>query len=898
MSTQKLRKKDSRIVPEIKKMQNWVCWKYEERDGKQTKIPINPHNGQYASSADPDTWSDLDTARHHNEKNPDTTGVGVVFSDDDFIAGIDLDNVRDPETGEIEPWAQDVIERADSYTEVSPSGTGIHILVYGMLPPEGRTRKKQESTLDCFDDSEIEMYDSGRFFTATFDHVEGTPQEVQQRKDDLQLIHDDYVAENDDDDEVAESDVSADESDLDMSDQELLQKAKNAENGQKFRRLWDGDTSMHEDDHSRADLALMEFLAYWTQCDKQQMERLFSKSGLAQRDKWQDRDDYRQMTVQEAVDNCDTVYDPDYHSCESESNDGTTIPSGVRVDVVEKDGRYFEFRNTDDGPEYDQVTNFTLETEAFITDHHDDEEVEITVHPASEAEDSYKVIVPWTVFNETRKFTNQVVTGRTTTFTGGKKHLADLRLIASHQDVPELKKTKKLGLHDDSIVTTEGNLGVDKPEYRYVDTGSAMETKWGLDKINEYDEDVVADILELLPQTRESERILTVLGWWYASLLTPYIRNWESEVPFLGVFGETGIGKSTLLENLSQLIGKDTNPSDADTTKFSLIRQFSATTNIPVWFDEYKPSDMKDWVDDVFKSYLRKATKGADATRGNADMGQDRYKIESPVVVSGEQSVKGSAENRRMIPVTLSKQSISEETKKNHMRLTGGSVEGEDSEVVHYDGYDMDHHARAIWGYILDLHKEEAQEKWFHCKEAAYEIKHQTGVELEDLELVSIAMVKFGLGLYRHFSDQMGAELTFGDDDIQNALRYIATESGTDKRTTHVEEFLSLASTAARDGEVFNQYAIINEGRSDEELLLKLDALHHKVSKYVQDHSIATDLMDSHDDYKDRLRELADADDTYVNQIGKRHRELNRCVAIDPEHAAEVIDGFDREAFL
>jgi hypothetical protein len=104
-----------------------------------------------------------------------------VFDPEAGIVGVDLDNCRDADSEEIEKWAVDIIDRLDSYTEISPSGTGIHVLVKGELPP-GRNRRE-----------DIEIYDRDRFFTVTGAHVAETPQEVARRQDALLAIHHEFV---------------------------------------------------------------------------------------------------------------------------------------------------------------------------------------------------------------------------------------------------------------------------------------------------------------------------------------------------------------------------------------------------------------------------------------------------------------------------------------------------------------------------------------------------------------------------------------------------------------------------------------------------------------------------------------------------------------------------------
>ena len=108
----------------IRARASWCGWRNETRDGKPTKVPINPHNGRRAKTNDRTTWSDYETALAAVEKYG-LAGVGYVFSGDDPFIGIDIDDCRDPETGVIAPWAQEIIDALPTYWEVSPSGTGV-----------------------------------------------------------------------------------------------------------------------------------------------------------------------------------------------------------------------------------------------------------------------------------------------------------------------------------------------------------------------------------------------------------------------------------------------------------------------------------------------------------------------------------------------------------------------------------------------------------------------------------------------------------------------------------------------------------------------------------------------------------------------------------------------------
>ena len=145
------------IPEELAERPQWVCWRYEERGGKKTKVPYTPRTLRRASSTDLMTWRTFSEALGaYRTGEPPYDGIGFVFSSADPFAGIDLDNCRDPENGVIEPWAAEIVSSAnEGYAEISPSGTGVHIIVEGVVRGGGMRKGK------------IEMYSRDRFFTVT-----------------------------------------------------------------------------------------------------------------------------------------------------------------------------------------------------------------------------------------------------------------------------------------------------------------------------------------------------------------------------------------------------------------------------------------------------------------------------------------------------------------------------------------------------------------------------------------------------------------------------------------------------------------------------------------------------------------------------------------------------------
>lgn len=278
----------------------WVVWKLEpspKDPSKLTKVPYSAHDGSNASSTDPQTWATFKQALLYHLDNDWTDGVGMVVCDADDFVGIDLDHCRDPETGEIEPWAQKVVDTVNSYTEITPSSAGLRIFARGSLPPSGRKR------------GDFEIYENGRYLTVTGQHLEGTPLTVEPRELEIRRVHREVWP---DQGKPKPTDHPVPQP-TNLADSELLAKASDAVNGAKFSALWSGSTAGYPS-QSEADMALCAMLAFWTGGDAGRMDALFRASGLF-RPKWDERhygggQTYGDHTVVAAIDNATEFYTP------------------------------------------------------------------------------------------------------------------------------------------------------------------------------------------------------------------------------------------------------------------------------------------------------------------------------------------------------------------------------------------------------------------------------------------------------------------------------------------------------------------------------------------------------------------------------------------------------------
>lgn len=271
------------IPAELKALPQWVA--YGPRLNKQGemihKMPINPRTGGNAIPTLKQTWSTFEQAIEAKIKYPDIAGIGFVFIKEDPYCGIDLDKCRNVETGELEPWASSIAADMDSYSEISASGTGIHIIIQGKAP--GKLHKK----------GQVEIYDTGRYFIMTGNQLPGESL-CEQRQEALDRLYAETFG-----DEQNPADKPAIPATIPMDNDEVIRRIETSKQAQEFKRLWQGDTSGHGGDDSAADLAFCSIVGYWTGGDMARVDTLFRQSGLM-RPKWE-RADYRNATISKAL---------------------------------------------------------------------------------------------------------------------------------------------------------------------------------------------------------------------------------------------------------------------------------------------------------------------------------------------------------------------------------------------------------------------------------------------------------------------------------------------------------------------------------------------------------------------------------------------------------------------
>lgn len=284
------------MIPlELQNNAEWCVWKRETRGGRSTKVPYNPNTGERAETNNPNTFSSFDIA-DELYMTDDYDGVGIRVSNG--FSAVDIDDCI--ENGKLTALAVSIIDALQSYTEYSPSKSGVRIIFKAPgYKYDSETYYLRNPHNKC------EVYVCGatnRFVTITGNTVYNYPvREV--TGEILKPILDEYMLRPVK--HRSSSTTTAEVPAISLSDEQVIFKASASD---KFRALFSGDMTAYNNDQSSADLALCNILAFWTGKNAEQMDRIFRQSGLF-RDKWL-RDDYSERTIRKAITDCAEVYNP------------------------------------------------------------------------------------------------------------------------------------------------------------------------------------------------------------------------------------------------------------------------------------------------------------------------------------------------------------------------------------------------------------------------------------------------------------------------------------------------------------------------------------------------------------------------------------------------------------
>lgn len=366
------------IPAELKSLNSWVPWRYEWRVDKKTgrgEWAKPPERG--ARNNDPRTWHSFEEAYNTYMWGPESyDGLYLALQSDGSITFTDLDECT-TQLGMTQD-AQKIVDTLNTYTEFSPSSTGLHCINFGSKPGTESRRPKEHK---------FEMYDgnsathNARFMSVTGRLYNGTRSTI---NDEQEAVDDAYAmlfAEREDKTPSEPRREQREQSGERRPNGDIIQKAIAAKDGDKFKRLFfDGDTSEYGGDDSSADMALCNILRFWCGDEPAQIDGLFRQSQLY-RSKWDEprgSATYGEITIRKVLDDGGDVYTPalpttedttvrPIHSTQYEHpyllKRGCLAYKHFVEEKVEKDGKQHKVKKE----RIDELCNFCAHIDKMVT---------------------------------------------------------------------------------------------------------------------------------------------------------------------------------------------------------------------------------------------------------------------------------------------------------------------------------------------------------------------------------------------------------------------------------------------------------------------------------------------------------------------------------------------------
>lgn len=621
----------------------WLCWRLEPdpKGEKPRKVPYDPKTGRKASSTNPETWAPMAEAQAAKDKYM-FAGVGYVFVEESGIVGVDIDHCIDDQ-GNLNEIAKDIVEKYPTYTEISPSGTGLHLFYHGGMPGKGN---KNSNT-------GVEMYANARYFTMTGNQLPGSPDDIRDGGEALAWIHSSFIAKTKK--EKEKKPKKAKRAVFQMSDEELMEKVQASDNGEDFMALYNGQWEGRFGSQSEADMSLCCSLAFWSGKNPEQMDRLFRQSKLF-REKWDVVHDaagmtYGQKTIQAAIDLTEDTYSP-----------------GGPIGIYESNGRYFR----EAGDKVYPITNFVVEPIEMLES---DVETQITCDMVTEQGDRFRQILLTSDFSSVQKFKG-ILNRRTIalSFTGSENDLEILKVY-----LWQLEWKIKHGVRAVGLYEREGHWLFADTTGAYMAGGESVDDMVQVEKAAVINSDIhtssaaTAEDLQRVGASllsyNEPAKTVTVLAWVAGCYVKEILRSNGIKYPHLYLIGEAGSGKSTTLERIIQpLTGVSRVVAAPLVTSFTLMKEAASSNLFPQILDEYKPSKIDKVRNGALSNHFRNTYDGHEGVRGRADQSQVVYDLLAPLVIAGEEAPGETSIRERGLELLFSKRDLGDEKAKDAFR--------------------------------------------------------------------------------------------------------------------------------------------------------------------------------------------------------------------------------------
>lgn len=597
------------IPSELKQLKNWVLWKAEWNDKQKvfTKVPYRS-NGRYkAYSNKPESWDTFEKIYEAYE-NGIGEGIGFVLSDTDPYACIDIDEISN--VHDLPALAQEIVNL--SYSELSPSGQGIHVWV--------RYKHDKETYMNKNVKLKYEIYDRKRLITFTGEALNDLP--ISEGKEIESFIEKVFKREETD---SALPQQSNEHGKAALSESEIIKIAEKSKNGNRFKLFMNGGWEQLYSSQSEADMAFVNDLAFWTNCDYQMMDSIFRKSSLV-RDKWdrkQNRTTYGDEQLNKAIRECKNTFIPDRKI--------DLIPYGYQI----KHGALYQISEKvlRDGS-VEQKENLICSQSPLIVKSFENVETDDLYYELNWKDEHRlrKAIVLASQIGSRKELA--MLSNRSLAVTeNNAKNMIDYfysYLMHNKSKVTREHLVSRIGnikgyfvhpLLSNEVMIKPNDLG----EKQLLDAFQTSGT----------DEEWIEHVLN--PIKKHPRALLMVLAS-FASVLLNDLKLQPFVIDFAG---ETSNGKTTILRACASVWGTDTLMSEWNITKVAAERKTTFLNSFPLILDDSRKANEK-----TLGDFIYNFSGGRSKGRGSITGSQQEFTWNNILISTGEASLTTYAEQK------------------------------------------------------------------------------------------------------------------------------------------------------------------------------------------------------------------------------------------------------------
>ena len=612
------------IPQELKDKCLWCGWKYEKRGGKLTKVPYNPKTMQKAKANDPSTFNSYAFAEDAHLGGY-VDGMGILIYNG--YCAIDIDHcITD---GSLSDAAIDICTTMQSYAEKSPSGEGLRIIFKSsnfVFDKEKYYIKNSNNGVEIYMDGV-----TNRFVTITGNTVYGYP--VIENDEALQQILDKYMLYP-----VKEIKTKQEpQAKVDLPEDQILSTAMKNYN---FSSLFSGDMSAYNNDHSSADLALCNMLAFWTGKDFHKIDSLFKKSRLY-REKW-DREDYKKSTIEKAIADCTETYSP-YHS--RSIWDKLDVPT-LQTESWTVDGRgiaHTVVKNKKTGETETYTVTSTPIAPAAYLENPETGDCKIEIHYMYNNQQRSYVCEKEAVLNKAKivKLANKGINVTSASANELTKYFCDMERLNTNI-LPHYTSTSHLGWNGNEFVPYNSNIRFDGED----ENSTIYQSVTQLGELTDW--------VNFMKPLRQNQYFRLIMA---ASFASPLIQKCDCLPFWFHLWGTSGTGKTVALMSAMSIwgdprMGKLTRTLNA--TKNAMMSTVSMLYNLPFAGDELQTIKNNY---DTYDELIMQLTEGVERNRMKYDKNLPNRYWHCALLSTGEEPITadnaGGGTKNRVIEVEI-----------------------------------------------------------------------------------------------------------------------------------------------------------------------------------------------------------------------------------------------------